>query len=210
MDDLLPKISVKIDTDQPEFLKRIENLISQKNILEKDYKKSKAEPWVSLAFKVSDTELKEPFCVIISDTKDEERMELQLRASSWPVEPLTYDLYSSKSREHFAPLISTYNKNFNSKRRIHVQPQESLEPILPKVAQDKFDSFVSMANIQVPHKLDWDRFYRFVAHCHANNVQIWSEDLLRILIKAGFSEDTAERFSDAYRHIRRYHRDKYF
>lgn len=76
---------------------------------------------------------------------------------------------------------------------------------LPKVAQKKFESFLSAPGIwgqkiKSLHPLDWKNFYLFIHHCSRHRVKISTADVKDLLLKANFEEGFATYVSDIFAH----------
>jgi hypothetical protein len=62
--------------------------------------------------------------------------------------------------------------------------------------------FATLCNKGSPHPRDWKRFYLFVIYAHQRRAQ-WNEYEFHTRLKSlGFDEAHANRFSNAYWHIR--------
>ncbi len=61
-----------------------------------------------------------------------------------------------------------------------------------------FDAFALLANTASLHKLDWDRFYRFVRE---SRQQVPAPTLRQLLIDAGFSPDKAAMLAEVHDHL---------
>lgn len=71
---------------------------------------------------------------------------------------------------------------------------------LPPKAKEKFDLFVTCANKQILHHLDWERFYFFIWHCASHNVRISGQQVEDLLVDADFTEDYAEHIALIFVH----------
>lgn len=204
MEDRLPNISIKIDTNPSEFLKRIESIASQTG----DFQVRLHEDIDSERFHVLNvtpefsTPHKELFGQLIALPELNARVRVEMRASRWNPEPPSYDAYVESARSVFAPLLQLYNKSFHSRRRLTVQSKESLRPSLPPRANKFFNEFVVLANKNGLHPYDWERFYRFIYICSPRNIKLTRDDVKRLLILSGFSIQYADYLSDIFEHGR--------
>jgi hypothetical protein len=73
---------------------------------------------------------------------------------------------------------------------------------LPPTADRFLSRFLSDANIQMLHPLDWERFYEFVAVCHRTQVSL-ARDIKPQLQTAGFDEANVNILLSVYAHGRR-------
>lgn len=76
---------------------------------------------------------------------------------------------------------------------------------LPCRAREKFESFLSTPGIwgqeiNCLHPLDWQKFYRFIRHCHRHRVKLSRSDVKELLIEANFSEQLAEYLAVVFEH----------
>ncbi|MEL6614214.1 MAG: hypothetical protein AAFQ43_00675 [Bacteroidota bacterium] len=130
--------------------------------------------------------------------------DVEIRAQDWGGEPVapSREVYVEAAESVLSPLLTAYNRERGTRRRLLVEPADAL-PRLPPGAADVFQRFASCANTTVLHPYDWERFYDFVRHCAAHNVAVSSEDVQRLLVHAGFDRAYAESIADVFRHGRR-------
>lgn len=212
MVNLLPRIDVRIHGEVREFMDRFAELArkSMKYRVEVKYNcdhcpEMQAVNFVPL-FNTPHTGL---FGQFVYFSKYKSRMHVEVAAMRWSMaEPArdalrpTYETYVEAARQMFDGLVRSYNRIHHTKRRLNIQPRETMEPILPPGAQKVFEHFALRANKSDLHPLDWNRFYMFVRYCHTRRVVLGEESLCRILVRSGFAENDGWEIAGAYRHIR--------
>lgn len=65
-------------------------------------------------------------------------------------------------------------------------------------ANTAWDKFIGLLNVSVPHPHDQNRFYDFIAACHAGSEAVESSDLEAALRENGMRDDQARRYSQEY------------
>jgi hypothetical protein len=125
---------------------------------------------------------------------------VEIRADRWNPEPPTYEIYVAAAKETIAALLAAYNILFNSKYRLLIQTEEDLKPKLPPRAKVRFNEFVVMANKQILHPFDWERFYYFIYACSSKNMKITQEDVKELLVQRDFSDEVAEELANIFGH----------
>ena len=142
-------------------------------------------------------------CQFIAEAPETAQLRVCLRACRWqPDDPPTYAIYTQAAKEVVKPLLDAYALQHGRRYRLRIPSRSSLEPHLPAGTNQMLCSFTRLANKTTLHHLDWDRFYRFIRHCHNHRVRCEFGDLRRLLVKAGFDEEKAERLADIYHHGR--------
>ena len=76
---------------------------------------------------------------------------------------------------------------------------------LPGQTREKFESFLSAPRIweqeiNYLHTLDWQKFYKFIRHCHRHRVKISSTNVKELLIEAKFSRRFAKHLAEIFDH----------
>ena len=209
MKDRLPLMSIKIDTTPEEFLRRIETLALQigEFIVESERDPADDSKVIALHLKpILVTHHRELTgrIIVISDSQD--RVTVEVHAARWYPDPPTYRAYVAAAREIFKPLLHQYNRKYHGNRKLQVQSQVATEPSLPAMASQVFDRFVDRANKSALRNRDWQRFYHFIWHCAAHNVNLNRDDVHRLLVSAGFTIDHAADLADIFEHGRALHK----
>ena len=206
MEDILPDIWVKSDTDPAIFLDRIQ-LIAEES---ERYKIDRITDLGNLIEGYQRVDLYPTFASehqrltlqFISDADSGANVRVEVRAHRWNPDPPTYEAYVQTAEQLVRPLLQEYNRQFKSRRRLSIQSKTAVEPRLPPSVSPLFETFVQCANTQMLHPNDWDRFYQFVKACHKRNVRLNETDLARLLNREGFDEDYARRIASVYDHGR--------
>jgi hypothetical protein len=205
MKDRLPRMSIKIEADQDEFLRRIETLAKQigEYIIEMDSNVVDANRVTALKIKpILVTHHRELVGWIIPTPDMADRVDLEVRAARWHPDPPTYDAYVTAAREIFQPLVHQYNQKYQTNRKIRIQSKAATEPRLPVMASQLFDQFADRAHKSALRNRDWERFYHFTWHCTARNVHLSRDDVHRLLVAAGFTIEYAANLADIFEHGR--------
>lgn len=126
---------------------------------------------------------------------------VEIRALRWsPDDPPSYETYVAEAKALIDPLLSAYNCEAHTRHRMTVAAKEKLEPKLPSRSAKLFKRFTALANKSGLHPLDWRRFYEFVRDSRMRT-QLPDEDIARLLIKEGFSEQYARHIAEVYGHL---------
>jgi hypothetical protein len=204
MDDYLPPINIKINVPPRRFLDRMAEIAETSGIfrVEKHY-----DALGRMSFDVVNLRYmaKSPHrnvgAQLIADPEDKGSVAVEIRAQRWgQTDPPTYDTYSTAARGLIAPLLHTYNLHFCTRHRMHIPAKERLEPKLPPQCTTLFQRFTVLANKSVLHPLDWKRFYKFVRDCRIRS-RLSEDEMARLLMKEGFSEEYAQCISGIYAHL---------
>lgn len=201
--DLLPDIKIKPDVKSRQFIERIESLAIQRGGFEiqKVYDLDNVKGWDILNLApLSHKMHKGLYGQLIYHPDKSLHIMVEMRATQWNPDPPTYEVYIRSVFEVFKPLIQIYNKSYKTRLRLAVRSKSSLELRLPPTAKNAFDRFVTLANKSCLHPLDWKRFYGFVRVCHARRVHLYEDDLIRLLLKAGFDKGKASYIADIFHH----------
>jgi len=205
MKDRLPLMSIRIDTTPEEFLRRVETLALQigEFVVETERDPANDSKVIALHLKpILVTQHRELMGRIIVIPASPDRVSVEVRAARWQPDPPTYRAYVAAAREIFKPLLHQYNRKFHSNRKLQVQSQAATEPHLPTVASQVFDRFVDRANKSALRNRDWQRFYHFIWHCAAHNINLSRDDVHRLLVSAGFTIEHAANLADISEHGR--------
>jgi hypothetical protein len=207
MDDRLPDISIKMDTSPDEFLNRLKKIaLKTRNFEIKSEKDIEYLIGQSiLGLKPKEESIHRGLFGQIIVTESSERASIELRALRWNPDPPTYDIYVKTAKDIFEPLLREYNKQYKTNRYLNIQSKKDTEPKLPHHANKIFNRFVRCANlwganIRNLHPRDWQRFYDFVKHCFARRVKITEDDVERLLIASGFSDNYASHIANIFHH----------
>jgi len=138
---------------------------------------------------------------LISQPDTKGRVAVEIRAERWsPDDPPTYETYVAQAKILIGPLLSAYNREVGTRHRMTVPLKSRLEPKLPPHSAKLFKRFVVLSNKSALHPLDWRRFYEFVRDSRMRR-HLHGEDMARLLIKEGFSEQYAQHIADVYGHL---------
>jgi hypothetical protein len=201
MSDRLPSIQIKVATSPSEFLERLQRIASGNNsfhvefhrdFLRQGYDILELKPLIP----ASHTGLVGQFI----GNPEKKGVAVEIRADRWNPEPPTYEVYVDAAKEIVGPLLAAYNILSPIKCRLVIQPAENLKPKLPPRASERFNEFVVIANKQILHPLDWQRFYHFIYACSAKTIKTTQEDVKELLIQSDFSDEVAENLADIFWH----------
>ncbi|MCL5029219.1 MAG: hypothetical protein M1480_09395 [Bacteroidetes bacterium] len=203
MEELLPDIIINTDCDSKSFIKRLYNIVRRESHLYKSvYEKDSIIPDTDYLeiMPIEQNGNQDIIAQIFSVSDKENIVQVEIKAPTWKLQPVTYDLYVEEAKRILNPLINDYNKNYCVRRRLSIQSKDSLEKKLPRLANDLFKIFVHATNKNMLHPLDWKRFYIFIRHCYSKKVNLYPDELLRLLIANGFEKRKAEYLSDIFSH----------
>ncbi len=206
MKDRLPAISIKLDTDPEEFLRRMETLAHElgEYIAAREEVVVDGQPSPSLWLKpILVSQHRELAGRLIVPKGSPGRVAVEVRAARWNPEPPTYAAYVAAVREVFAHLLRHYNRKYRTIRRLQIDSRGATEPHLPAMSLDLFNAFADPANKSALKDRDWQRFYDFIEHITGHNVQVTRDDIHRLLVGAGFSVEHAADLADIFEHGRR-------
>jgi hypothetical protein len=129
---------------------------------------------------------------------------IEIGAERWSLdESPSYEIYCAVAKALIGPLLSTYNREMLTRYRMVIAAKKRIEPKLPPYSAQLFSQFTSLANKSVLHPLDWQRFYTFVRNSRMRN-ELPDEDMARLLIKQGFSEQYASHIAEVYGYLRKF------
>lgn len=206
MKDRLPAISVKLDTDPEEFLRRMETLARElgEYIAAREEVVVAGQPRAALWLKpILVSQHRELAGRFILPGGTPGRVAVEVRAARWNPEPPTYGAYVAAAREIFTPLLRLYNRKYRTIRRLQIDSRGATEPSLPAMSLDLFNAFADPANKSALRDRDWQRFYDFIGHITGHNVHVTRDDVQRLLVGAGFSVEHAADLADIFAHGRR-------
>jgi len=203
---MLPDIRINASPDPPAFLREVERFAAtlggydaerRDDIDSTDFEILNIRPTRNVSYRGLGAQL------LVSSSRGR-WANVEVRAQDWDGEPVapSREVYVEAAESVLSPLLTAYNRERGTRRRLLVEPVDAL-PRLPPGAADVFQRFVSCANMTVLHPYDWERFYDFVRHCAAHNVAVSSDDAQRLLVHVGFDSSRAEPIADVFRHGRR-------
>jgi len=73
---------------------------------------------------------------------------------------------------------------------------------LPPDVAELFNTFVSLANLNHLHELDWNRFYEFIIGCYRSDVNLSEPELQNLLVTKNFEREYARDIAHIYTHGR--------
>jgi len=203
-DYFLPCISIKADVSPHEFLPRMGEIAKRYgNIrdVRKNYLSDKSLHNLSLLF-ATDTSggLENLRGMFTIRPRDKERVWAELTSQSWAEVGPTYDEYVGLVLRYLKPLLSVYNKKYNTNRRFRIPSKDSLKPTLSECAVRIFQHFVQYANKTFLSTISWGHFYDFIICCHRTNEYLSNEELEYLLKDAGFNDYYCETLCSIFRH----------
>lgn len=206
MKEPLPKIILKPNTSPHEFIKCVYNLLkgsSQFNVdLQENYMGEVGH--MILNIKPSfETEHHGLHGQIINHKKiDGENIRIEIRAKPWKPHCPTYDIYVAVAKLIFDPILTNYNKTYNTRLKLNIKSRESLEPKLSHNVVPVFNEFITSANKEALVLADWKRFYSFIRIAHSSRIRLHEEGVYRLLVKHGFKKKYAQEIANIYHHGR--------
>lgn len=208
MRDILPDASINISDSTPrEFLDRMADLADKADCLkaQKNYDSILSMDVLSFVHEGSPHE--GLLGQLIYIPKNGSMICVEVRAN-WgkPENRPSYDTYVEALNLIFLDLIRKYNKTYGTRYRLAIQGKDATKPKLSPKTQEKFDTFVTLANRNSLHPLDWERFYEFARACHVFRTKTNEENVFRLLVHAGFDEEYALKIATVYGHLREFQR----
>ncbi len=194
MRDRLPNISIRIDTPQTEFLRRMETVALQSGeyLIEP---RQAGEPQGEIgSLQVAPLMVTQNHNLIGSlsaDATDTGRVMVEVTAERWDPEPPTYKIYVAAAQDIFAPLLHLYNHAHGTSRRLNIPTPTETEPQLPEKTEVVFNNFAAEADQHGLRRDDWGRLFDLIWHCTTYNVELAEPDLVRLLRLKGFDEQHA-------------------
>lgn len=202
MSDRLPSMHIVTDGNAQEFLERIQSLILETNNFQIEFHKD----FLGTGFDILDltpqftTSHLGLFGQLIIEPQKEGVIVVEMKAERWNPEPPTYKTYVDSAKEIIAPLLKSYNSVFKTQHKLSIQSVKNLKPKLPPRASLRFYEFITMANKQMLHPLDWKRFYYFIYACSPKNVKTSQDDVMELLLLSGFSDDDSNHLASIFGH----------
>lgn len=149
------------------------------------------------------------FGQLIYTTNTNNRIIVEVRADRWGSSNYpTYDSYVEAINFVFKKLLSQYNKRHSTRHRLTIVSKKDCEPSLSPNIKLVFDKFVAGANKASLHPCDWERFYKFARLCHRLRAQVCGENVFRLLVLSGFSEEYSRDISIVFTHLQEFQRAK--
>lgn len=203
----LPPIHIRIQTDEREFLLTMAELagLDGRFIVDSRFDAFGQPGFHGVNFRCKETAQHEGLGGQLIVFPDRPRyVAVEIRAKRWkPNDPPNYATYAQAARKIFRPLLHAYNAKTGRRKRLYIAPAEKLQPKLTRKCQWLFDRFVSCANKQMLHPLDWNRFYEFAA-AFTRRDRMSGEDVTLLLEKEGFSQEQAEKLGSLFHHLRNF------
>jgi hypothetical protein len=204
MDDYLPPIHIKVNIPPRRFLDRIAEIAGSSGTfrVEKHYDALGQKGFDILNLRYTRGSPHQNIGgQLIADPEENNSVTVEMRAQRWsPKDPPAYDTYTAAAKDLISPLLQTYNLQSRARHRMHIPAKEKLEPKLPPQCAKLFQRFAVLANKSVLHPLDWKRFYKFVRNCRIR-LRTSEDEMTRLLMKEGFSEEYAQHISEIYVHL---------
>ena len=133
-------------------------------------------------------------------SQDQERVQVELTSTSWAESGPSYEKYVGLVMHYLKPLLSIYNKKYNTNRRFRIPAKEKLEPKLSEIAERLFQRFIKYANKTFLGQYSWIHFYEFIIWCHRRNERLSSKELEYLLKKAEFNDFYCEKLCSVFKH----------
>ncbi len=194
MRDRLPHISIRIDTPQTEFLRRMEIVALQSGEYLVEPDQAGDSPGETGSLKVVALMVTQHHKLVGSlsaDPTDAGRVLVEVTAERWDPEPPTYKTYVAAAHDIFAPLLHMYNHAHGTSRRLNIPTPTETEPQLPEKTEVVFNAFTAKADKHGLQRDDWSRLFDLIWHCTTYNVELAEPDLVRLLRLKGFEEQHA-------------------
>ena len=201
MRDRLPRISIKTDLAPEQFLRRMETAAANLGEYLIDLG-SDGESTRLIIRPLQVTQHRELEGRLATNLQAPDRVAAEVAAARWNPEPPTYETYVAAARVLFLPILRQYNHSHGSKRKLHIPSKADMTPHLPPMARGLIETFTGQAHKSGLTAADWRRFYRFIRHCSAHNLQITRDDLHWLLVNDGFAVEHAAEIADVYEHGR--------
>lgn len=135
---------------------------------------------------------------LISEAPDLRRVKVELGAFRWTPDPPTTAVYENAARSIVAPILRAYNRTHSTRYRLRIEKasRKGFRPSARTVAL--LERFAILANTASLHPRDWERFYQMVRE---SRQEIPEPHLRAMLVRYGFSPQTAERLADLHTHL---------
>lgn len=207
MPDSLPSIRIRVTSPPRQFLTRMADIAEKSGAFSVErhfgalgdadfdivnFRSTKPSPHIGLGFQLISQNEKSYFAAV------------EVRAEQWsPHDPPSYKTYVAEAKALIAPLLSSYNREENTRHRMSIASAKSFEPRLPPQSEKLFKRFAVLANKSVLHPLDWRRFYAFVRNSRMRR-PLYEEEMTHLLVKEGFSPSHAKYIAGIYHHLCEY------
>lgn len=200
MEDILPNIAIAIDVEPQLFLDRMAAVVAEANL---GYTSRPLDYSVvgRLALGLDPTTENGITGQLLIDPQTPTQVQIQVQ-NDWNPDPPSYEQYIAAVRELLYPLLQAYSQTYGTPLQLDIQSKADTEPVVPPSVQRFFSQFVTAANVQIPHPKDWERWYQFIRGCHANEVMLDEQDVVRLLFNVGFIEEKAHDLANVYAHGR--------
>jgi len=96
----------------------------------------------------------------------------------------------------FAPVVQAAAKSMGLTLTVAMARKREFE--LPQQMRRLIDGFVALANLQVLHPCDWERFYQVVRHAHRYRIRMRPADLARELSQRRVPDETVAELVNYY------------
>ncbi|MBN1805112.1 MAG: hypothetical protein JW837_07675 [Sedimentisphaerales bacterium] len=202
-DYFLPRISIKTDVSPYEFLVRMGEIAEEHGGIgvHKNYLSDKSFQYLTLLFTTDKSKGLENLCGMFTiSPRYKERVWAELSSKSWAESGPKYEQYVGLVERYLKPLLSMYNKKYNTNRRFRIPSKDSLEPKLSECAARLFKHFVDYANKTFLSRYSWVHFYEFIIYCHCRNERLGSKELEYLLKKAEFNDFYCEKLCSIFDH----------
>jgi hypothetical protein len=184
----LPDIKINIDTDPQKFLEQMQQIALETRQFNVELHKDFSEQGLDiLDISLQSSNLHVGlFGQFIAMSNKPTIIQVEIRAERWYPEPPTYKIYVESATEIIKPLLQLYNSSFGARHCLVIESAASLKPKLSPRANQRFKEFVTLANKQILHPLDWQRFYYFIHACSSRNIKTTQEDVKELLLLSNF------------------------
>jgi len=203
----LPDIKIRPDVAPKLFLERLQQVVlTQGTWVLRNFEEGFGQPhdlFLLLGYHAPDHALAKELIAqfIFKPLKGPARIAVEMKAKSWAGGVATYDSYVGAARL-LQPLLSYYNRVYQTRLRLQIQKRAALLPRLSYWPKLFFDQFINMANKSGLHSYDWSRFYDFLIVCQVLRAKLTEDDLVYLLIHAGFDDEYARDIASVYEHGR--------
>jgi hypothetical protein len=203
-DYFLPIISVKVDVSPHEFLVRMGEIAEHNSDIKDVQKNHLADKLIqnlSILFKTEKSDGLESLCgMFTTRPRNKERVWVELSSKSWAEYSPTYEEYVYLIVRYLKPLLSMYNKKYNTNRRFRIPSKDSLRSKFSKCTARLFQHFVNYANKTHLSRINWKHFYDFIICCHGRYEYFSYEELEYLLKEAGFNGYYCEKLCSIFEH----------
>lgn len=201
MSELLPGIDIAISVESSLFLERMIELGEQSGrfIVEHVVNTLGGRRMGVVNFRLQEYSPHEGHGFqLIARGEAPKRIQVEVRAQRWSVEPPTREIYVGAARELAGEVLRRYNRTFGTRYRLRIGVREGRPFKISDRTETLLHRFTVLANTSSLHSFDWERFYELV---RAGRQQI-PEHLLRSKLQdAGFSPARADHLSEIYQHL---------